>query len=78
MELTDNLLEQFDKYPDPMEVMHIADLLGCEPYKVYYTVANHPKDIPHLRIGRKIIFPKAQVVPWWVGDTKLQLVRKII
>jgi hypothetical protein len=65
--IVDKLLEQFDKYPDPMEVEHMADLLGCKTSSVYYSVRTHPKDIPHVRIGNLIKFPKVQVIPWWVG-----------
>jgi len=67
MNLTDKLLEKFDKYPDPMEVEHMADLLGCKPSSIYYSVRTHPKDIPHVRIGNLIKFPKVQVIPWWMG-----------
>lgn len=65
--ILDKLLEQFDKYPDPMKVEHMADLLGCKPSSIYYTVRKNSQDIPHMRIGNKIVFPKVQIIPWWVG-----------
>jgi hypothetical protein len=72
------LLEPFGKYPDPMRAEHMADLLSCEGHRVtastiYRLVHEHPKDIPHMWVGkRKLLFPKVQVIPWWLGQRRCE------
>jgi hypothetical protein len=70
--LLGKLLEQFDKYPDPMRAEHIADLLSCDVQVIYRLINAHPDSMPHMWLGeRRLIFPKAQIIPWWLGKTNM-------
>ena len=52
-----------------MDVAGVAEYLGFSPSTIYEKVQT--KDIPHVRIGNSLRFPKA-VIDRWLGENTVQ------
>ena len=52
-----------------MDVAGVAEYLGFSPSTIYEKVQT--KDIPHVRIGNSLRFPKA-VIDRWLGESTIQ------
>jgi len=50
-------------HADRMTVAEVAELLDVCPQSVYDAAGR--REIPHIRIGRRIVFPRAAVMEWF-------------
>ena len=57
------MITNYDNLPANLTVKETADLLRMSPNHLYYLVQNGTS-IPFFRIGRKVLFPKDELLAW--------------
>ncbi|WP_067925460.1 helix-turn-helix domain-containing protein [Alicyclobacillus shizuokensis] len=50
-----------------LSVQEVAELLGVSPVTIYYMVRD--KQIPHVRIRRRVMFHRDAIEAWLRGET---------
>jgi excisionase family DNA binding protein len=53
-------------HPERMSVAEVADLLGVSRQTVYDGAGRG--EIPHVRLGRRILFSRKAIAAWFHGD----------
>lgn len=66
---------RFDDFPDLMTVEDLKKLFDIGTNKAYEIT--HYKNFPKLKIGRKIIIPKKQLMQWIENQTMIEINKEI-
>lgn len=66
--LKESSYKHYDELPLFLNANTVAEVLGVSPSSGYELM--HEKDFPALRIGNRIVVPKAQFIQWVEQHTK--------
>jgi excisionase family DNA binding protein len=65
----------FENFPDLMTVQDLKKLFNIGTNKAYEIT--HYKNFPKIKIGRKIIIPKKQLMQWIENQTIIEINKQI-
>ena len=61
-----------DKYGPFMDLEELADLLRIKKQSMYQQIYRGQLDVPHVRRGKKYLFPTQEVAKYFTSQLNLQ------
>ena len=66
--MKESVFTSYDQLPLLLNVKQLAALLGVSDSSVYELIEE--EDFPSLRIGKRIVIPKEELIKWITSHTK--------